>query len=107
MVLSVKAVDKDFSDIHISEISLSETIDTILKTGLVNKQGDYLNFPLVIIAQFLAAKALQQKIVDISSIIASKEKLARWKYPLSILFSQSTFDESFEYFAAVVRTSPG
>lgn len=107
VALSVKAVDRDFTDIHISEISLSETIDTILKTGLVNKQGDYLNFPLVIIAQYLAAKALQQKTVDISSIITSKEKLGRWKYPLSILFSQSTFDETFEYFAAVVRASPG
>lgn len=107
VVLSVKTVDKDFGDIHISEISFSETIDTILKTGLVNKQGDYLNFPLIIIAQFLAAKALQQKVVDISTIIVSKEKLGRWKYPLSILFSQSTFEESFEYFAAVVQTSPG
>lgn len=107
VVLSVKAVDRDFTDIHMSEISLSETIDTILKTGLVNKQGDYFNFPLVIVAQFLAAKALQQKIVDINTIIVSKEKLERWKYPLSILFSQSTFEESFEYFAAVVRTSPG
>lgn len=107
IALSVKAIDKDFSDIHISEVALSGTIDTILKTGLVSKHGNYLNFPLVIVAQFLAAKAIQQKIVEINSIIESKEKMGHWKYPLSIAFTQSTFDASFDLFAAIIRTSPG
>lgn len=107
LLLSIKTVDRGLRDIHISEITLSGSLDSVLKTGLVSKQGDYLSFPIVIIAQFLAAKALQKKTVDINPIIQSKERLDYWKYPLSILFAQSSFDESFDSFAAIIRTSPG
>ena len=105
--LSIHATNRNYGDIHISEVTLQSSVDTILKTGLVEKQADYWSFPLAIVPQFLAAKALQLKKIDWQSVVASKEQIARWKYPLSILFSRASFDETFDLFAGVFCKAPG
>lgn len=105
--LSIHTTNRNYGDIHISEVTLQSSVDTILKTGLVEKQADYWSFPLAIVPQFLAAKALQLKKIDWQSVVASKEQIARWKYPLSILFSRASFDETFDLFAGVFCKAPG
>lgn len=105
--LSICATQANYGDIHISDVTLTESIDTILKTGLVEANSDYLSFPLAIVPQFLAAKALQYKKINLSDITLSIEKIYQWKYALSILFSQAPFEETFELFSSVFCKAPG
>lgn len=107
MSLAICTTDNGYRDIHLSEVMLTGSIDSILKTGLVEKQGDYICFPLVIVAQFLAAKALQLNKIDRKSISSSRAKIELWKYPLSITFSQASFENSFALFSEVFCTAPG
>lgn len=105
--LSICATKADYGDIHLSDVTLTESIDTILKTGLVEVESDYLSFPLAIVPQFLAAKALQYKKIDPTEITSSKDNIYRWKYSLSILFSQSPFEETFDLFSTIFCAAPG
>lgn len=107
MNLSICATKADYGDVHLSDVTLTESLDTILKTGLVTIESDYLSFPLAIVPQFLAAKALQYKKIDSTEITSSKDKVYQWKYPLSILFSQAPFEETFDLFSAAFCSAPG
>lgn len=105
--LSICATKADYGDIHLSDVTLTESIDTLLKTGLVEVESDYLSFPLAIVPQFLAAKALQLNKIDYTVITSSKDSIYRWKYALAILFSQSPFEETFDLFSTVFCAAPG
>lgn len=107
MNLSICATQADYGDIHISDITLTESVDTLLRTGLVEIEADYISFPLAIVPQFLAAKALQYKKVESKDIISSKERIDQWRYALSILFSLAPFEETFELFSEVFCCTPG
>lgn len=105
--IAVKTVDMNLTDIHVSNVSLTNSLPSILKTGLVTVTGDYIGFPLPIIAQWMAADAIRHKIVSLEDIVSDKKRTERWTYSLAILFSQITYEESKEYFAKIVRTMPG
>lgn len=105
--LSICTINANYGDIHLSDVTLSESIDTILKTGLIELDANYISFPLAIVPQFLGAKALQQKKIDSTAIVLNIDRIYQWKYPLSILFSQAPFEETFDLFAAVFCNAPG
>ena len=105
--LAVAIVNNDFNEIHISNIHLSHSLDSLLKTGLISKQGEFLNFTLAIVAQYFAACSLQEGSIKIESILSGIDILERWKTSLAILFSKMTFTESKDIFAKVIKTAPG
>ncbi len=105
--IASKAVDRDYGDVHISEINFSGNIEKVLETGFITLSNDYISFPLPIIAQWMAAEAIRHRIVDIDGIISNNRRMNKWLYPLSILFSQISFEESLELFSKIVRKSPG
>lgn len=107
MSLAICTTKADYGDIHLSDVTLKESLDTILKTGLVVMDSDYLSFPLAIIPQFLAAKALQYKKIDSTEITSDTDKVYQWKYPLSILLSLAPFEETFELFSTAFCSAPG
>lgn len=105
--IAAKAVDRNYADIHISEINFSSSIESVLETGLVSFANDYISFPLPIIAQWMAAKAIRCGIVSIDDIISNKYRMDKWMYTLSILFSQMSFEESLDFFSKIAYASPG
>lgn len=105
--IAAKAVDRNFADVHISEIQFSSSIENILATGFITFSNDYVSFPLPIIAQWMAAEAIRHQVVKIDDIILNRSRLEKWIYVLSILFSQMSFEESLEYFSKIVYTAPG
>lgn len=105
--IASKAIDRNFGDVHISEIRFISSIENVLATGFISFANDYISFPLPIIAQWMAAEAIRHGIVDIGDIISNSHRMNKWLYSLSILFSQISFEESLEFFSKVVRKSPG
>lgn len=104
--IAAKSMDKNFGDIHISEVQLTGTFDDLLKTGFISLEEDYLSFSLPIIGQWMAAEAIRRNIVQISSITDDRSTATRWFYALSILFSQMSFEESLEYFSQIALKTP-
>lgn len=105
-LVAVKAIERNLSEVHISEIHLSTNWDDVLKTGFISQEHGYISFILPVIAQWLAAEAIRQKIILIDNILTDSDRIERWLYPLSILFSQMTFDESEDYFSKIIHTAP-
>lgn len=105
--IASKAVDRNYGDVHISEIHFRGSIELVLATGFISLSNGYISFPLPIIAQWMAAEAIRRNIVDIDDIISNMHRIDSWLYSLSILFSQLSFEESLNVFARIVQKSPG
>lgn len=105
--IAAKAVDRNYCNVHISEIRFSGNIENVLKTGFITLSNDYISFPLPIIAQWMAVEAIRRGVVDIDDIISNSNRMNKWLYSLSILFSQISFEESLKFFSKVVCKFPG
>lgn len=104
--LAVIAVNRRMGSVHVSEIDFDP--EELLKTGLVISEKDnYYSFPFPIVGQWLAALAVKDGLVDSSDITDSKRRLMKWRYPLSILFSNSSFEATKELFSRIVMNFPG
>ena len=104
--LSVLSINKNLGSIHRSEMDFDP--DEIVKTGLVTAElRNYYSFPFPIVAQWLAAEALRKGLVNKDDITGNRRTLLKWRYPLSILFSISSFDGSKALFSEIVRKYPG
>ena len=67
----------------------------------------YFSFPLPIVAQWLAAEGIRHRRIEIESILVDEDTASRWRYPLSILFSQMSYEESLELFTKIIKKMPG
>ncbi|MFV0343884.1 MAG: hypothetical protein ACK5JH_13520, partial [Anaerocolumna sp.] len=106
--LAVISVNKNLGRIHRSEIDIEINIEPVLKTGFLTLScADYFSFPLPIVAQWLAAEAIRHKILSVEDILSNEDTISRWRYTLSILFSQISFKESQSIFASIVQKTPG
>lgn len=106
--IAIRAVNKNFEPILIYEIDLDIEIEELVKTGFISLSDDnYYVFPLTIIAEWLASEAIRQKKIYINDILDNKSTAYRWRYTLSILFTQLTYDESKNIFSELVLKMPG
>lgn len=106
--LAAVTVDKGLGLVHQTEIEANIGIEELLRTGFIVKTTDgYIEFPLPIIAQWLAADSIRHGFINITKILEDDELLINWRYSLSILLSQLTFEESLDFFAKIVLRAPG
>ena len=104
--LAILSVNKNLGSVHRSEMDFDP--DEIVKTGLVTAEhSSYYSFPFPIVAQWLAAEALRKGLVNNGDIVGNRRILLKWRYPLSILFSISSFDGSKALLSEIVRKYPG
>lgn len=104
--LAILSINKNLSSIHRSEMDFDP--DEIVKTGLVTAEHhSFYSFPFPIVAQWLAAEALRKGLVNHDDIVGNRRILLKWRYPLSILFSISSFDGSKALFSEIVSKYPG
>lgn len=105
--LAVLSLERNLGYIHESEIELMIDCEQLLKSGYFFKDDcDNYAFSLPILAQWFGADAIRKKYIDIDQILASKENVLKWRYSLSILFSQMTFEESREFFSKIILKMP-
>ena len=106
--LAILSLERDLGYMHKSEIDPMIDCEQLLRSGYFFKdECNNYAFALPILAQWFGAEAIRKKYIDIDEILASKEKVLKWRYSLSILFSQITYDESSEYFSKILFKMPG
>ena len=106
--LAVLSIDRNLGYIHKSEISENINCHKLLSSGFLITDGkDNYSFSLPIVAQWLGAHAIRKNIVKMNDILSDKQKVIKWRYSLSILFSQMTYEESEEFFTQIVLNMPG
>lgn len=105
--LAILSLERDFGYIHKSEIDPMIDCEQLLKSGyfLKDECNNYA-FSLPILVQWFGADAIRKKYIDIDEILESKEKVLKWRYSLSILFSQITYEESKEFFSKIIKKMP-
>lgn len=106
ITLASMSVDRDLCAISKSEFCPKSSFSEIFKTGFVTVQNDEISFSLPIICQWLASEGVRRKTISFSDILNESSRLHRWLYPLSILFSRMTFEESADYFEKIVIKAP-
>ncbi len=105
--LAILSLERNLGYIHKSEINPMIDCEQLLKSGYFFKDGfDNYAFSLPIIAQWFGADAIRKKYIGLEQMLASKENILKWRYSLSILFSQMTYEESREYFSKIVLKMP-
>lgn len=105
--LAVMAINRNYQGIHKSEIPVGINENELLKSGFIRMNFSKLYiFTLPIITQWLGARAIRDNVVDMKEIINSEQKLLLWRYPVSILFNQMTYEESEYYFKDIVEEYP-
>ena len=106
--LAVLSLERNLGYLHKSEIDPMIDCEQLLKSGyfLKDERNNY-TFSLPIFVQWFGADAIRKKYIDIDEILANKENVLKWRYSLSILFSQITYEESIEYFSKIIFKMPG
>ncbi|GEM_PF-549100 len=105
--LAVLSIDRNLGYIHKSEISENINFHKLLSSGFLITDGkDNYSFSLPIVTQWLGAHAIRKNVIKMDDILKDKSKVIKWRYSLSILFSQMTYEESEEYFKQIVLTMP-
>lgn len=106
--LAVLCIDRNLGYINHTEFDNNIDCDKLLTSGffITDARGNY-TFSLPIVAQWLGAYAIRKNLINIDDIISDKSKVIKWRYTLSILFSQMTYDESAIYFSKLVLSMPG
>lgn len=106
--IAIMAINRNYSSILTFEIPVEIDQDELLKSGFFRMQKDkYYTCTFPIIIQWLGARAIRNNLVDIYEIINKDERLFQWRYSITILFSQMTFEESEKYFRFIVEKKPG
>lgn len=105
--LAVKYIQQEQNKILISDLPSSIKIQEVLKTGLIQLEDDYVYFNLPIVAQWLAAAAIKDNIIDSSNLFASQAEIIKWRYALMLFMGDSSFEDSKVYFKDVVVKYPG
>ena len=105
--IAVKYIMQEQNKILISDLSSSINIHEILATGLIQLENDYIYFSLPIVAQWLAAAAIKDNIIDKTNIFHSQTEIIKWRYALMLFIGNSSFEDSKEYFKIIVSKYPG
>ena len=102
------SIDRNLGYIHQSEIGMQVDCEKLLSSGFLITDGkNSYTFSLPIVAQWLGAYAIRKSIIEIDTILGDESRTIKWRYSLSILFSQMTYEESEEYFSRIVLKMPG
>ena len=105
--LAVLSINSNLGYINKSELYGMYDDTSLLATGFIYKKQDSYCFVLPIVAQWLGAMAIRDNLISIENIIEDTEILFSWRYSLSILFSQISFEESEKHFSKILQKTPG
>lgn len=104
--MSILSIERNYGNIHKSEIPIDINVEALIKSGFVRlKDDENLVFNLPIIVQWLGARAIRNQLIDFSEIVNNEVRLLKWRYSLSIMFNQMTYEESEKYISYLVENS--
>lgn len=106
-IIATRYINQEQNKILISDLPSNIKIQEVLKTGLIQLENDYIYFSLPIVAQWLAANAIQYGIVDIANLTKNQTDIVKWRYPMMLLMGNCSFEDSKVYFKNIITQYPG
>jgi hypothetical protein len=93
---------------HGGPVPLTEVADyeSALRSGLLARENDTAYFPLPIVEQWFAARALGGTLQH-DELLTDLGRTLRWRYALSVRLAQASTGEADELLSAVAQRSPG
>jgi len=104
--LSVLSINSRNSPVHAREVSDSATLHRIIDSRLVVQDNNLLSFPLPVLAQWFAAKALISGSVASGDLARDPVKLALWYYPLIIAVGMANHEQASELLTPIAAANP-
>lgn len=105
--IALLSIERNLGYVHKTELPSGLDCDQLLSSGffITDRHNNY-TFSLPIVAQWLGAYAIRNKLVKFDTLIKDRNTAIKWRYPLSILFSQITYEESLDFFKEIVIKQP-
>jgi hypothetical protein len=105
--MSILSIERNYGIIHKSEMPIDINVEDLVKSGFVRlEESDSVVFTLPILVQWLGARAIRNQLVDFCDIVDDESRLLKWRYSISIMFNQMTYEESENYFSYLVENRP-
>ena len=107
--LAILTTNRGNIPIKRNEIGTLDEIKSLLDGGLVMEDNGYLSFVFPILAQWFAAQALSEKLIDIDNIIEEQINLDYWKYAIIILitvFKETQIDGTLARWLKKIQVLP-
>lgn len=104
--LAVLTTTRKNSPIPVAEVGAPDLISSLLDSRLVVADDGLISFPLPVLAQWFAAKALLSGGVSIDSIVADRKSLEIWYYPMVIAVGMASHDQATSIMRPLTKASP-
>lgn len=104
--LAVLSTDSRNSPVHIREVVDLTTLHNLIDSRLVVQSDNLISFPLPVLAQWFAARALLTGAVSAADLAGNPARLALWYYPLIIAIGMANHDQASELLTPIAASSP-
>ena len=99
-------IDGAGEPVLVSEVSSYAAAAPLLRSRLVVERSGALSFPLVILAQWFAARDLEEGGTDVAALALDEERLRAWATPLAMCVSEASEDNVARLMRPIARERP-
>ncbi|UPT73207.1 MAG: hypothetical protein M0D55_15115 [Elusimicrobiota bacterium] len=104
--IAVLSTSRTNSPIPAAEVSAIGPLQDLLNSRLVVSDGNLISFPLPIVTQWFAAKAILNKKVPIEQITSDRKLLESWYYPLVIALGLADHEQASSILKPLAKLHP-
>jgi len=105
--LAVASVRREFGPVPTRELGRSRQLRELRESGLVTEKSGGIAFGLPVLAQWFAAQALLDGVVDTAALSEAPEDIDLWLYPLAIAVATGTYEDSVRLLTPLAERIPG
>jgi hypothetical protein len=105
--LAVLSTDRGGHPVPKHEVATGEELRALLETRLVVEHGGNLNFPLPMLAEWFASRALANNNPSPPELVADPGRLERWRFPLITYVGTNSYEVVSRLLDPLVRSNPG
>jgi hypothetical protein len=92
--LAVASVRRDLGSVPVAEVVKPAELLELLASGIVSEEKRQVVFALPALAQWFAAEALLEGEVQVEDLLAARDDLELWLYPLALTISFGSYDDA-------------
>ena len=104
--LAILSINREGKYVLASDVGSEEQIKVLLKSRLVIARQNLVGFALPILAQWFAAKSIENNKISTNELTSDLVQIEKWRYPFMILVSGSSFEKVSEILIPVAEKHP-
>jgi hypothetical protein len=105
--LAIHIIDNGGAPVRASELGDEAAMRQALESRLVESESGRLSFTLPIFAEWFASQALQSGRVGVADLVAGRQRLERWRYPITIALATGANQFCDATLDILAREQPG